>query len=133
MTSAGDELVLSMGGITGRIRMAAPNLFLDDVRKRYSPFTIPSAPCVKSDFRLEIKARQSRVRTILDLSGTNSGTISVSSTGSILDIRRHDFDAHFRNERDRWIGSGSCDTSDLAFELLLRALWAALLIRAGGA
>ncbi len=133
MVSACHDIVLSIGGIAGRLRIVAPDLFLERFHERYAPFTIPSAIWVKTDFTVDIRSRTQALVVIRDLAGSPGSPVSLSGTNDVLEISRHDFDGQFSRDGDSWIGSASCEASEVAFEVLLRALWSAFLVRAGGA
>lgn len=127
------RLLLAIGGTVGRLSIEGGRSFLVGLRRRYLPFTIPSASWVRSDFVLSLHLRPSNPGSGGVLSQLDRQAPQVSFSVNGLEIRRHDFDIRFANTKSGWEGEGSCQGSHLAFEVLLRTLWSALLSRADGA
>ncbi len=145
------DLLISIGGIVGHVSLgAAPALFVDQIRQRYAPYTIPPAPWVEWAFslRLTFGAAASVVDARTRASEVAARPLRVEESSQSIRITRWDFSAHLSPAmapklastradaaaaRTPWMGQVNCQMNPFAFDSLLRVLWAIFLPRNGGA
>lgn len=135
-------MLLSIGGLVGRLELGmAPGPFMQQLRERYQPYTVPPAEWVESEFVLRVTFTPAAA--VVD-GEARAGEVAayplrVEETNDEIRIRRWDFRAHLKPRPRRagsrvvWVGDVSCQMNPFAFDSLLRVLWAVFLPRAGGA
>jgi hypothetical protein len=132
------ELVLSIGGIAGRLSIAgAPQPFLAQVRARYDAFTMPNTPGVEHRFVLALDFQPARAPGRGPNPDIARHPLTVTVGPNAISVKRWDLDvrltARTRAGRRTWTGAGRCRMSPFALDCLLRVLWSELLPREDGA
>jgi len=123
------NLLISIGGVVGSLRLGQTVGLEGELRTRYDPFLLPPAPWVCRDLSLTVSFRDGEALE-------NTEPARVIGTPSSLDIRARSFDARLV-ARDSgggpsWDGTATCAADPFAFDTLLRVLWSAVLSRKGG-
>ena len=130
---AGSELLVSIGGVVGHLRLvdASPAL-LRDLRRRYDGFLLPCSPEAARTFNLVVTFRPGAPTPIDERN--MAAPPRVRSQRDRLDVKRADFRARLAvTAGQQWQGQAVCRPTHVAFESLLRILWSVFLPRAGGA
>lgn len=141
--TAGTELLISIGGIVGHFSLGdAPAPFLQQVRDRYGPYTVPPAGWVGRAFSLAVTF--SGAPAVSD-GGLRAGEVAarplrVEESEAAIRATRWDFSATLapgRKDGDTgrpiWEGQAACQMTPFALDSLMRVLWAVFLPRSGGA
>jgi hypothetical protein len=136
-----DDLLVSIGGVVGHFALGeAPAPFLQQVRDRYGPYTVPPAAWVERAFSVAVTF--TAAVTASD-GGLRAGEVAarplrVDESDHAIRVGRWDFSAALapgRREGGRpiWKGDASCQMNPFALDSLMRVLWAVFLPRSGGA
>jgi hypothetical protein len=125
------DLLLAIGDVVGRVSIVSESPLIS-LHDRYRPFTIPFAPWVRSDFTLALRVTQPCADPASVLSDLDRQPVQVSFGEEAFEVRRHDMSVRFTRTGPSWVGEGFCHGSELAIEVLLRALWSVFLSLAGG-
>ena len=138
----GTTLLLSIGGVVGRLELGdAPAPFIQQLRERYHPYTVPPADWVKSAFVLRVvfTAAAAVVDGEVRAGEVAARPLRVEESHEEIRIGRWDFGARIvpseKTSRApaEWWGEVWCQMNPFAFDSLLRVTWAVFLPRAGGA
>jgi hypothetical protein len=135
-TSTKTEVLLSIGGITGRLEVSgAPEVFLAQVRERYRAFLMPASPAVAAGFtlRLRFESAPPPVDLAAHYARTQAHPLTVKATDKALSISRWDLAVRLAARRARgrtvWVGAGRVRMSPISLDAALRVIWSALLPR----
>jgi hypothetical protein len=134
-TSPRTDLLLSIGGIAGRLRLGgAPQPFLSDVWGRYGSFTLPSSPDVAAGFTLRLTFESMPLfDSALRAAQTLATPLTVKATDKTITISRWDISVRLVAKRTRgrteWVGTGRCEMNPYALDCVLRVIWSVLLPR----
>ncbi|MEO7669912.1 MAG: hypothetical protein ABIW57_11275 [Polyangia bacterium] len=149
-------VMLSVGGVVGRLELGvAPGPFLEQLRERYHPYTVPASEWVSSEFVLRVTF--TAAAPVVD-GHTRAGEVAahplrVEESDDQIRIGRWDFRALLSpmpntttttttmergpppssRPQARWVGDVWCQMNPFAFDSLLRVVWAVFLPRSGGA
>lgn len=136
-------MLVSIGGVVGHLDLgAAPAPFIQQVRDRYGPYTVPPAAWVERAFSIEVTF--TAAAGFAD-GGLRAGEVAarplrVDESGDGIRVARWDFSATLAprepdrdSERPILVGQASCQMNPFALDSLLRVLWAVFLPRSGGA
>ncbi|MEP6652399.1 MAG: hypothetical protein ABJA82_03520 [Myxococcales bacterium] len=141
-------IVLSIGGVVGRLELGeAPAPFMEQLRERYHPYTIPASEWVSSEFvlRVTFTAAAPVVDGYARAGEVAAHPLRVEESDDQIRIGRWDFRAVLAptaTKREpppgsrapaRWVGDVWCQMNPFAFDSLLRVVWAVFLPRSGGA
>jgi hypothetical protein len=136
-TSAGHDVVLSIGGLVGHVELrGAPRPFVDQVLARYGAFVMPALPDGRYDFsvRLDLQSPPPGARD--GDAEAEAHPLAVVATERTIGLRRWDFAlrlvAQGRGRRVSYRGRGRCEMNPFSVDCILRVLWATLLPRVGG-
>jgi len=139
---AATDLLVSIGGVVGHFALGeAPAPFLQQVRDRYGPYTVPPAAWVDRAFSLAVTF--SAAVTASD-GGLRAGEVAarplrVDESEHAIRVGRWDFTASLApgrgadGNRAVWEGPAACQMNPFALDSLMRVLWAVFLPRSGGA
>jgi hypothetical protein len=155
-----EDMLLSIGGIVGHLSLGtAPAPFLEQLRERYAPYTIPPAPWVGRAFSLRVGflAAAPIVDAATRAGGVAAHPLRIQESNHEIRVGRWDFTARLTSAPERgaprgragaaaagaaamtplspapWSGVADCQMNPFALDSLLRVLWAIFLPRAGGA
>jgi hypothetical protein len=134
-TNKTTDVVISIGGIAGRIQMqGAPEVFRAQVTERYGAFMMPAGPDVDVGFTLRLRfvspppPGDPILRT-----RPHERPLAVKATDKALTVSRWDLGVRLAPKRSRgrvrWEGTGRCELSPYSLDCVLRVIWSALLPR----
>jgi hypothetical protein len=138
MRAPSTELLLSIGGLAGRVILgAAPEPFLVQARARYGAFTMPPSPGVAAGFSLRLAFEPAPpvapAAVPAHLADTQAHPLTVKATDKSITISRWDIDVRLRakrvGRRTEWVGSGRCGMNPFSLDCVLRVVWSVLLPR----
>lgn len=135
------DLLVSIGGVIGHFALGdAPAPFLQQLRERYGPYTVPPAAWVERAFSVAVTFTAA---TTASDGGLRAGEVAarplrVDESEQAIRVARWDFSAALapdRGDRSRavWQGQSTCQMNPFALDSLMRVLWAVFLPRSGGA
>ena len=108
-----DELVLSIGGIVGRVELVGGQpTFIEQLRARYGAFEVPAATVVEHDFALSLSLTSVRPRSRLN--DASKHPLQVKATAAAIKMARWDFDVKLARSKARgadrlsYKGGGRC-------------------------
>ncbi|HEY4184924.1 MAG TPA: hypothetical protein VGP07_07640, partial [Polyangia bacterium] len=136
-----NDLLVSIGGLVGHFALgAAPAPFIQQVRDRYGPYTVPPAAWVERAFSIAVTFTAAMAATDGELRAGEVAArpLRVDETSDSIRAARWDFSAtlaarQLAGARPVWEGHASCQMNPFALDSLMRVLWAVFLPRSGGA
>jgi len=139
--NAATELLLSIGGVIGHFALGdAPAPFLQQVRDRYGPYTVPPAAWVQRAFSVAVTFTAAVTATDGELRAGEVAArpLRVDESNQAIRVARWDFSAalgpgRVAGSRAVWEGQATCQMNPFALDSLMRVLWAVFLPRSGGA
>jgi len=135
------ELLISIGGVIGHFALGeAPAPFLQQVRDRYGPYTVPPAAWVERAFSVAVTFTAAVTASDGELRAGEVAArpLRVDESAQAIRVARWDFSAALapggrQGSRAVWDGRASCQMNPFALDSLMRVLWAVFLPRSGGA
>jgi len=134
-----DELLLSIGGVVGRIELRGGQpTFVEQLRARYAAFELPAAPWVDCDFSLRLNLSSASAPGARDrMADSEAQPLTVKAGARALSLSRWDFKVNLTGKQPRrgritYAGSGRCEMNPFTVDCVLRVLYATILPRLGG-
>lgn len=125
------ELMLSIGGVTGHLRIEGlPRALATDLARRYAAFALPCSPAIEPTFSLRVGLRPRPSTAAIP-----DAPPRLATSNDRVEIERLDLRAVLTRGKGSAVfhGTAHCQATHVALESLLRLLWSVFLPRAGGA